>query len=450
MSSPIKQIRYTVENTIIIKHSLTVTKFPEYSQNPLITYDLNMKSNRKEFYAFAIFRYALGANILTLKISSVNFNVNILTTFSQGFKTLNKNLVVQKKFVFQLWVSISDSIVNSKSHAVNFSDISEYEKLAIHMKDLVIKGGDFVFEKKRDRCETSEHSRDMIEMYNVTICNKGNVRLSVNGCFNMSIEKLTCTNITWKERELLIFTGGALNTKNVLINNILADNNAKYNKTETKALFLIKESVAVIQNILIKDSAGMSSRRPKRFSAVIIVQNSVVQIFNMKMIGNVIRNFVQASKSSIYFKNIALIENYVTATFYRVEESNVILYEIKLHRNKIGCLISINQKSKVLIANKSLAGNEIFEEAYSISRSLMKLDNANFRGNKIKRLMLAKSQSRIYVDNITFTNNHVRFRIFNISGESKLKLYNAEFLQNNSSKFLSNSYDVVIRQSMFG
>ena len=81
----------------------------------------------------------------------------------------------------------------------------------------------------------------------------------------------------------------------------------------------------------------------------------------------------------------------------------------------------------------------------------MKLDNANFRGNKIKTLMLAKSQSRIYVDNITFTNNHVRFRIFDISGESKLKLYNAEFLQNNSSKFLLNSYDAVTRKiNMFG
>ena len=161
IASPIKQIRYTVENTIIIKHSLTVTKFPEYSQNPLITYDLNMTSNRKEFYAFAILRYALAANILTLNISSVNFNLNILTTFSQGFKTLNKNLVVQKKFLFQLLVSISHSTVNSKSHAVNFSDISEHENLTIHMKDLVIKSGDFMFEKKRDRCETSEHSRDM-------------------------------------------------------------------------------------------------------------------------------------------------------------------------------------------------------------------------------------------------------------------------------------------------
>ena len=309
MASPIKQIRYTVENTIIIKHSLTVTKFPEYSQNPLITYDLNMTSNRKEFYTFTIFRYALAANILTLNISSVNFNVNILTTFSQGFKILNKNLVVQKKFVFHLWVSISDSIVSSTSHAVNFSDTSEYENLTIHMKDLVIKSGDFMFKKKRHRCETSEGSRDVIEMYNVTICNTGNVTLSVHGCFNMSIEKLRCTNVTWKERELLIFKGGVLNAKNVLIKNILANNNTKYNKTETKAVFLINDSVAVIQNILVKDSVGISSRRSKRFSAVIIVQNSVVQIFNMKMVGNLFLNFVQASKSSLCFKNMTLIEN---------------------------------------------------------------------------------------------------------------------------------------------
>ena len=90
MASLIKQIRYTVENTIIIKHSLTVTKFPTYSQNPLITYGLNVASNRKEFYAFTIFQYVLPYNILTLNIMSVNYNVNILTTFSDGFQALQK------------------------------------------------------------------------------------------------------------------------------------------------------------------------------------------------------------------------------------------------------------------------------------------------------------------------------------------------------------------------
>ena len=433
IANPIKQIRYTVENTIIIKHSLTITKFPVYSQNPLITYDLNVTSIRKVFYAFAIFRYALASSILTLNVKSVNFNVNILTTFSKGFKTFQKNAVVRG---FQVWLSISDSIVSGTSHTVNFSDISEYENVTIYMKDLIIKSGDFMFKNKRDGCKPLEHIKDIIEMYNVTICNTGNVILSVHGCFNMSIEKLTCSNITWKKRELLIFTGGVLNTKNVLIKNILANKNMKYNKPETKALFLTNESVAEIQNILTKDSVGMSSKRPKRFSAVIIFQNFAVQILNMKMVRNSFGNFVQASKSSLCFKNMTLIENNVAATLFKVEESNVTLHEVKFHRNKIGCVVSINLKSKVLITNNSLIGNEIFEKTYSISRSLMKLINANFRGNKIEGLMLAESQSHIYVDNVTLTNNHVSFRIFHISGESKLKMYNAEFLQNDSPKFL--------------
>ena len=49
------------------------------------------------------------------------------------------------------------------------------------------------------------------------------------------------------------------------------------NKFETKALFLIKESVAKIQNILIEDSAVMSSVK---------LNNSAVRILNMKMVGN--------------------------------------------------------------------------------------------------------------------------------------------------------------------
>ena len=85
------------------------------------------------------------------------------------------------------------------------------------MKDLVIKSGDFTFENKRYRCKPLEHVKGKIEMYNVPICNTGNVTLSVQGCFNMSIEKLTCSNITWRKEELFTLTGGILNAKNKLV-----------------------------------------------------------------------------------------------------------------------------------------------------------------------------------------------------------------------------------------
>ena len=306
IASPIKQIRYTVKNTIIIKHSLAVTKFPAYGQNPLITYDLNATSNRKEFHAFAVFRYALAPTILTLNIKSVDFSINILTTFSEGFKTLQKNVVVREMSGFQLWLSISDSVVSSTSHAVKFSDISEYENLTIHMKDLVIKSGDFIFENKRDKCKPLEHIKDIIKMQNITICNTGNVTLSVHGCFNMSVEKLSCSNITWKKQDFFTFKGAVLNTKNVLIKNILANNKMKYHKSETKALFLIKDSVAEIQNTLIKDSVIKLRTRATRISAVIIIQNSVVEILNMKMVGNSFKKFAQASKSFLCFKNVKI------------------------------------------------------------------------------------------------------------------------------------------------
>ena len=112
IASPIKQIRYTVENTIVIKHSLTVTKFPVYGQNPLITYGISVTSNRKDFYAFGISRYALASYTLTFNIKSVNFYVNILNTFSERLKTiqkiwlLDKNLTFNCGFQFQIVLSV--------------------------------------------------------------------------------------------------------------------------------------------------------------------------------------------------------------------------------------------------------------------------------------------------------------------------------------------------------
>ena len=134
--------------------------------------------------------------IILSVLQSVNFNVKILTTFSDGFKALQKNRVATDMSDFHSSLSISDSVVSSTSHAINFSNESEYENLTIHLEDLVIKSGDFMFKNKRDRCKALEHTKNIIEMYNVTICNTGNVTLTVHGCFNMSIKKLTCSNIT--------------------------------------------------------------------------------------------------------------------------------------------------------------------------------------------------------------------------------------------------------------
>ena len=53
----------------------------------------------------------------------------------------------------------------------------------------------------------------------------------------------------------------------------------------------------------------MSSVTPMKFAAVIIVQNSVVQILNEIMVNNLFRNFVHANNYSLRFKNMTLIIN---------------------------------------------------------------------------------------------------------------------------------------------
>ena len=387
IASPFKQISYTLENSIVIKHSLTVSKFPVYSHNPLITYDCNVTNNRKDFYAFSIFPNTLAPDILNLNIKSVNFNVNILTTLTGEISG------------FHLSFSISDSIISSPSHAVNFSDVSGYQNISIQMKNLVIQNGAFKFKNIRERCEPMKDIKNIIKMNNITIRNTENIALSVHGCFNVSIENLMCSNITSKKQNLFTFTGSVLNAKNVLIKNVLTNDNAKNNKFDLKALLLIYKSVGEIQNILIKDSGG------RRFSAVLIAQNTAVKLQNMEMEGNSFSHFLQADKSSICVENMTLSENNFIATLYRVKESNVTLYEIKFYRNKIGCLLYINRNSKVLITNNSLTSNEIFKNAYLVLRSRMILNNTNFHRNKIDTFMVAKSQSHISIDNLVLTNS---------------------------------------------
>ena len=450
MVSSIKQVRFTLKNPVIIKYSLTVSKFPAYSHNPLITYDRNVSGNRKEFYAFKIFRYDLSPEILTLNIKSVNFNVNILTTLTGDVSG------------FHLSFSISVSIINSPSHSVNFSDVSGYKNISIQMKDLVIESGVFMFNNIRERCQPMEQIKNIIEMNNVTICNAENIALSVHGCFNVSIEKLTCSNITWMKRDLFTFTGGVMNAKNVLIRNVLANYTTKYNKSDLIPFFLIYKSVGEIQNVLIKDSVGTPSIRSGRLPAVLIVQNSVVKVLNMKMEGNSFLHFARADNSSIYIENMTLFENSFTATLFRVKESNVTLYEIKFYRNKIGSLLYINRNSKVFITNNSFTGNKIFKSAYLLLRSHMIMNNTNIHSNRMKNLIVAKSQSNIFIDNLTLTNNNgsiighlinhlytrlfyyyyktfIRFgqctisiksRICDLSGNSTIQLNNVAFIRN--------------------
>ena len=249
IASPIKQIKYSLENHIVIKHSLTITKYPLFTVNPVIVYQFNVNSNWKEFYAFGSFTSAVAATeMLSLKIKSVNFNVNVFTALSEGYKTTGRNMFDDISGS-PLLLSISDSIISSPSHAVNLSDLSGYENVSIHVEDSVIESGRFIFKNKRENCKPMKHIKNIVEMNNVTVVNTGNVTLSINGCFDISLNKLTCVNLTWKKQELFAFRESSLKIKNILIENIFPNNN----KSKGKILFHIHSCVAEIENVFIKN-----------------------------------------------------------------------------------------------------------------------------------------------------------------------------------------------------
>ena len=281
-ASPLKKIRYSLEKQIIIKHSLTITKYPLVGLNPVIIYRVNASSSSKEFYAFASFRStAAVAEMLNLKMKSVNFHVNIFSTFSEGYRYTGKNMFGDISGC-PLFFSISNSIINSPYHAINLSDLTGYENISIHVEDSTIQNGKFVFQNKRKSCEPTEHIKNIIQMNNVTVLNTGIAELSVNGCFNISFNKIMCYNITWKKEELFTFRGASLKMQNILIENIVPG----YNQSEEKALFLIESCAVEIQNLFIKDCKVPSSMWLHKTLAVFLLQNSTGKMNNTKLIGN--------------------------------------------------------------------------------------------------------------------------------------------------------------------
>ena len=225
------------------------------------------------------------------------------------------------------------------------------------------------------------------------------------GCFNVSIEKLTYSNVTWKEKDFTI-SGGVLNTKNVLIENVVANSSRKYKKSEKKVLFIFYNSVAEIQDTLIKGSIKTLSIRSHSFSAIIIVQNSAVKILNFLLVENSFQNFMQVNKASLSVKNMTLSENIFTARLYSVEESNVKLFEIKFIRNHLTRkLLFLKSNSSAIIQNNTFTENNASLLISHVNdRSSIQPNNVVFVQNRLmKDLLVVESNSSPIIKNNTLT-----------------------------------------------
>ena len=421
IASPIRQISYRLEKTIVIRHSLIVTKSPLFSLNPVIIYPITVTSNWKSFYAFTTFRSADADEILSLKIKSVNFNVNIFTALYEGKR-------------HPLSLSITDSIISSPNHAVHLTNLSGYENVSILVKDSIIQNGRFILNNKRGSCKPLEHARNIVEMSNATIVNKGIVGLRVSGCFNVSINKLKCSNITWKIKKLLMFEGSSLNLKNILIENVLADNN------EGKALFLIYKCAMDIQNVIIKNCKSPSSIMLRQTFAVFFVQNSLVKMRDMKVIGNSMKTFMFGeSKSHIFIQNSVFINNYFIKAIYNISKNSTLeINNSTFLQNNMLFLLNVVSKSSAIIQNNTLDENTMRHSVYILSMmSAIQLNDVTFTRNNIKRQLLRMgSKCTAIIQNNTLTENIVARLVYFVFMSSSIQLNDMIFTRNNIGRAL--------------
>ena len=423
IASPIKQIRYSLEKPIVINHSLTVTKSPLFSVNPVIIYPVNVTSNWKEFYAFTSFGSADADEMLSLKIKSVNFNVNIFTALSEGKR-------------YPLSLSITDSIINCPNHAVHITDLSGYENVSIYVKDSIIQNGRFILKNKRESCKAMEHVRNIVEMTNVTIVNKGTVALNVNGCFNVAISKLKCSNIRWQIKELFMFKGNSLRLKNILIENFLSDNS----NSQGKALFLIYSCAMNIQNVHIVNCKGPSNISLHQTFAVFLAQNSFVKMRDMEVIGNSIKTFIFAeSKSRISMQNSVFINNFFTEAIYNISKKSTLgIDNSSFLQNNMYVMLFMKSNSSAIIQNSTLTENNVKWAPYYLPMaSTIQLNNVAFTRNNFKIFLLyLGSNSTGIIQNNTLTENNVSWLSYYLPMASTIQLNNVAFTQNNFQGYL--------------
>ena len=437
IASPIKPIRYSVGKPIVIKHSLTVTKSPLFSLNPVINYRINVTNNWKEFYTFTSFRSEDDDEMLNLKIKSVDFNVNIFTSLSE-----------RKRLPLSL--SITDSIISSPNNAIHLTDLSGYGNVSIHVKDSFIQSGRFILKNKRDSCKFLEHVRNLVEISNVTITNKRIVALNVNGCFNVTINKLKCGNIRWRIKELFTFKRSSLKLKNILIENVLPDNN----KLQANALFLINSCAMDIQNLVVKNCKGPSNVRLQQTFPVFLVQNSLVIMRDTELIGNSIMTFMFAeSKSHISIQNSVFINNHFTKAIYNIfKNSNLGTDNSSFLRNNISALLLLSSNSSAIVQKNTLTENNVFVAVYEVWKtSTIQLKDVNFTRNNLKGcLLLLSSNSSAIIQKNTLTENSVFWAVYEVWKTSTIQLKDVNFTRNNLKScllFLSSNCSATVKNN---
>lgn len=137
------QILCSCEHTIVIKYSLTITKFPKSSITPATTDRFKETNYLKNFFCFHKFCSDIVVEVFILNFNAADFDVNIFTTSEESIPAREN-------------VTILDSVIRSPSDPINLGDVSGYGNVSIRVKDSAIKNRLLRLHEKRKRCTQQE------------------------------------------------------------------------------------------------------------------------------------------------------------------------------------------------------------------------------------------------------------------------------------------------------
>ena len=328
-------------------------------------------------------------------------------------------------------LSITDSIISSPNHAVNLTNLSGFEHVSIHVKDSIIQNGRFILKNKRGICKPTEHVRNIVEMSNVTIVNKGFTRLNVIGCFDVSINKLNCSNITWKIQGSFTFKGSSLKLKNILIENTLPDNS----KIQWKTLFLIYSCAMDVQNVHIKNCKGPSRVSWDKTFPVFLVQKSLVKMRDVEVIGNSIGSFMLAeSGSRMSIQNSVFINNHFISVIFNISKKSTLeMDNSSFLRNTLISLLKMESNSSAIFQNNAVTENNLKLGVYFLREmSSIQLNDMTFIRNNVKVVFLHLTlNSSAILQNSTLTENNFRLAVYFLHETSTIELNDMTFTRNN-------------------
>ena len=143
------------------------------------------------------------------------------------------------------------------------------------------------------------------------------------------------------------------------------------------------------------------------YITVFFLNNSLVKMSNVKVIGNVLQILARVQNSFLDIDKILLSHNIFTCTLCPIEKSNLKVYDAEFHSNNVG------SKSMILLKNVALTKNNVTK--------------------KMLHLTLGPTDT---IQNNTLTESNVSKAVSNSFGMVEIQLNNVLFTRNNPQKAL--------------